>query len=409
MIATLRQRSFGFLWLAGLISVIGDWLIIVALPFYIYEQTGSPLAVGGLFVAYYAPRILVSPLAGLIVDRLDRKQIMVVSDLARVPLLLALLAVHSPAQLWILYLAIFVEASLGQFFLPAKGALVPQLVEDAQLTAANALNALNTNLGRLLGSAAAGVVLATWGLAGIALIDAASYGISALLIAGVAVRRAPQPGAERLTTTLREDLRAALEIVRRQRVVRGLFIVFGVVNFADSITALLFVVFVQDILGVGAPELGWLLAAGAAGGITRRGRRGAAQPGDGARAPDCTGRGGRGCVLSADVSRAHAGCGSGAPGAARAAPALHERERRDAAATAGYRCLPRACACRVLRACWPALCAGAGRGEPAQHAARHYRLARQRHSALPDRRGARSAATPLSLTATHARSARSRR
>lgn len=270
MIATLRQRRFGTLWLAGLISVIGDWLIVAALPFYVYEQTKSPLAVGGLFIAYYAPRVLVSPLAGVLVDRLDRKRILVVTDLARVPLLLALLAVHGPAQLWILYLAVLAESALGQFFLPAKGALLPQLVDNGQLTAANALNALNTNVGRLLGSALAEVTLATWGLAGIALIDAASYGLSGLLIASITIARAQPLAAPRTAvpqTTLWDELRAALQIVRRERVVRGLFVVFGAVNLADSITALLFVVFVQDILGAGAPELGWLLAAGAAGGM----------------------------------------------------------------------------------------------------------------------------------------------
>lgn len=101
MIAALRQQQFGRLWLAGLISTTGDWLIVTALPFYIYAQTGSPLAVSGLFIVYYAPRILVSPLAGVVVDRLDRKRILVVTDLARVPLLVALLAVQSPAQLWV--------------------------------------------------------------------------------------------------------------------------------------------------------------------------------------------------------------------------------------------------------------------------------------------------------------------
>lgn len=270
MIATLRHGPFARLWLAGLISVIGDWLIVAALPFYVYEQTRSTLAVGALFVAYYAPRVLVSPLAGVVVDRLDRKRILVVSDLARVPLLLALLAVQGPAQLWVLYLAVFLEASLAQFFLPAKGALIPNLVDETQLAAANALNALNTNVGRLLGSAAAGVTLASGGLAAIAVVDALSYGLSGLLIATIPVRRTAQAAeqtAAEARASLWEDLRTALAIVRRRRVVRGLFIVFGVVNFADSITALLFVPFVQEILGGGAPELGWLLAAGAAGGM----------------------------------------------------------------------------------------------------------------------------------------------
>lgn len=269
MIALLREPRFRLLWLAGLTSVIGDWVIVAGLPFYVYEQTRSPLAVGGLFLAYYAPRILVSPLAGVLVDRLDRKQILVASDLARVPLLVALLAVQSPAELWILYLAVFLEASLGQFFLPAKGALIPQLVDETQLTTANALNGLNTNLGRLIGSALAGVTLAAWGLAGIALLDAASYAISGLLIVGISMRRERQsvPPMEAPRAVFWDELQAGLVIVGRQRIVRGLFIVFGVVNLADSITALLFVIWVQDILGAGAPALGWLLAVGAAGGM----------------------------------------------------------------------------------------------------------------------------------------------
>src|SRR6185436_4822693 len=127
MIRVLRQRNFALLWFAGLISMIGDWMLFIALPIHTYRLTHSSLATGIMFIAGTVPRIFIGSVAGVFVDRWDRRQTMVVADLSRVFLLLLLLFVLSSESLWIVYVVAFLQATISQFFGPAENALLPQL------------------------------------------------------------------------------------------------------------------------------------------------------------------------------------------------------------------------------------------------------------------------------------------
>ncbi len=95
MLAILRQRNFALLWFGGLVSMVGDWVLITALPFYIYAQTGSTLAAGAILIASTVPSLLFSSISGVFVDRWDRRRIMIVANLARGGLMLLLLLVRS--------------------------------------------------------------------------------------------------------------------------------------------------------------------------------------------------------------------------------------------------------------------------------------------------------------------------
>ena len=90
MLATLRQRNFALLWFGGLISFAGDWALIIALPVFVYDLTGSTLATGAMFIIQILPRVLLAPVAGVFVDRWDRKRVMVISDIIRGVILLSL-------------------------------------------------------------------------------------------------------------------------------------------------------------------------------------------------------------------------------------------------------------------------------------------------------------------------------
>src|SRR5713101_2598217 len=100
MLSVLRQRNFGLLWFGQLISIIGDWVLFVALPFYVYDMTGSALATGTMFAAQLLPSLLLGSLAGVFVDRWNRKRVMIGADVLRGCVLLLLLVVRSPEQLW---------------------------------------------------------------------------------------------------------------------------------------------------------------------------------------------------------------------------------------------------------------------------------------------------------------------
>ncbi|MBO0795593.1 MAG: MFS transporter, partial [Ktedonobacteraceae bacterium] len=125
MLAVLRRRDFALLWLGQLISLTGDWVLFITLPFYVYQLTGSALATGAMFVVQILPRALFGSLAGVFVDRWSRKWTMIASDLSRAGLLLFLLFFHSRDQVWLVYVIGTLETSISLFFTPARSAIVP--------------------------------------------------------------------------------------------------------------------------------------------------------------------------------------------------------------------------------------------------------------------------------------------
>jgi len=130
MLAALRQRNFALLWFGQLISLTGDYVLIVALPFYTYQLTGSVLATGVMFLVQALPGLFLGSLAGVFVDRWDRRWTMIASDLLRAGVLLFLLLVRSRDLVWIIYAVAFTEQLVSLFFIPAKGAIIPNLVEE---------------------------------------------------------------------------------------------------------------------------------------------------------------------------------------------------------------------------------------------------------------------------------------
>jgi MFS family permease len=183
--ATLRCRPFALVWCAGLISQSGDWVLITALPYALYALTGSPLAAGLIWIAYYLPGLLFGSVAGVFVDRWDRRRTMVAVNLLQAGVLLSLLLVRTASSVWVAYLATFAAATLAQFFVPAEHALLPRLVGEEHLQEANALASLTDNLARIIGPALGGVALGAFGLAAAALLDSASFLLSAALIAAI--------------------------------------------------------------------------------------------------------------------------------------------------------------------------------------------------------------------------------
>lgn len=275
MLTVLRQRNFALLWFGQLVSVIGDWMLWVALPFYIYDLTGSALATGLMFMIVTLPRILLGSLAGVFVDRWDRKWTMIIADLLRAVVLLLLLAVRSTEWLWLIYLVAFVETSISQFFVPAVNAITPQLVGKEHLIAANSLESLNDNLSRLVGPSLGGALLGLFGLPAVVVLDTASYLVSGAMIFLISLPPAPaqeqvRPANTDATATwsaLWRDWLEGLRLIKGERLVTGLFTVAGIALLGDSMITVLIVPFVEKILGVGALEFGWLLTARGVGGI----------------------------------------------------------------------------------------------------------------------------------------------
>src|SRR6476660_5322653 len=132
----MKNRNFRFLWLGQVISDFGDSLTNLALLFLINKLTGSTAALATMLIVLTVPQITFGLVAGVYVDRLDRKRIMIVSDLLRGLLVLGFVPVASPNLGWLLYVVAFVQASIGTRFTPARSALLPNIVPAAGLMAA---------------------------------------------------------------------------------------------------------------------------------------------------------------------------------------------------------------------------------------------------------------------------------
>jgi MFS family permease len=276
MLAVLRQRDFSLLWFGGVLSVIGDYFLFIALPFFVYERTGSVLATGAMFAAETLPRLLFGSVAGVFVDRWDRKRTMVFADLSRAVVLLPLLAVAAGGPLALVYVVAFVEASLSMFFLPAKSAIIPNLVAERDLTAANSLDSLSEEVPSLIGPLLGGALLGVVGLSGLVLLDIATYLASALLISLISVPTAAQEGDEPDVTpevavsawanALKEWL-AGLRLIVRDRSVAVLFGIISVATVGEGAVTVLWIIFFRDVLGGGAQEFSYFIAAYGVGGI----------------------------------------------------------------------------------------------------------------------------------------------
>jgi len=273
MMTTLRNRNFFLLWSGGLISMIGTWMILAALPFYIYRVTGSALATSGLLMAYIAPGVLFGSVAGVFVDRWDRKRVLVVGNLIQAAIIPLLLLVEANGWIWLIYVVAFFESTVNQFLGPAENALLPTLVDEEQLISANSLNALNDNLARIVGAALGGILLGVVGLNNVVIFDALSYLVAAALIALVIVAPASRPTQSEEDTSVPRWLQiwrewfAGLRLVAENNILRNLFIVIGVALFADAILSALLAVFAQEVAGFTAIDYGWLLTARGIGGI----------------------------------------------------------------------------------------------------------------------------------------------
>lgn len=233
----LRTPDFRRLWLAGLISDTGDWLLLASLPILVYQRTGSTLGTAYAFLIELAPLVLLAPLAGVLADRLDRRRLLVAVSLAQAAALAPLLLSSS---LPVVYTVIAVEAGLAALFDPAKNALLPTLVGPDDLVSANSLVGLNQNLGRLLGAPLGGLLLAAGQLRAIVAADAASFLVAVALIAGLAAGAAtrpdapaaPRPHGHPLT---RPPVPLGLIVVALSSVAQGLFVVLYVVFVARAL------------------------------------------------------------------------------------------------------------------------------------------------------------------------------
>jgi Na+/melibiose symporter-like transporter len=266
------RRDLRLVLSAGIISLTGDWILTIGLIYRVYAVTGSTVASALTMASSFAPQVLLGAVAGVFADRWDRKRTMIAADLLLAAGLLPLLLVHDAAQVWIVFAVMFWEGSVQQFFSPAEQAMVPRLVPDDELMAANAVSGQVSNVSRLAGSALGGILAAAGGIIAVTLIDAASFLASALLLALVRTpgRTAASSEGGSIRARLAQvgaELRDGLQMSARHAVLRALMIFALVTSVGEGIMSTLFTPFVEHVLHGTPQDLGLIVAAQAVGGI----------------------------------------------------------------------------------------------------------------------------------------------
>lgn len=190
----LRIRPFAFLWLGQLVSFLGDMSQSIGIGVFVYLMTGSNLALGAVVALQALPAMLFGPLGGVIVDRTDKKRLMVTCDVVRMVLVGSLALFPSVPYA---YTVSFLVSSLGVIFNTARTATIPLVVGSQLVMAANSFVALSTSMIRIIGPAVGGGLVALSGPALAFGANAASYAFSAALILAAALPTAPADGKER--------------------------------------------------------------------------------------------------------------------------------------------------------------------------------------------------------------------
>jgi MFS family permease len=255
----LAIRDFRLLFVGQAMSNWGDGLTTITLLILTQRLTGSTAAVAGTAIAIALPQLLLGMLAGVYVDRWDRRKVMVASDIVRGVLVLGFIFVGSADRLWLLYLIAFLQAAVGTFFNPAKGAIIPRIVGRERLLAANSVMETARVVFSLLGTAAAGL----WAGFGDALwlifvLDGATFIVSAAFESAITTpSRAERPAEPpKVLAEMVSGIKAAFS----NRILVGILAGAGVLMFGLGAVNVLLVPFVVDDLGVSEAWFGALEA-----------------------------------------------------------------------------------------------------------------------------------------------------
>jgi len=251
----LRLRDYRQIWMGQAVSDIGDGTTFLLLLLVVNELTHSTTALAIMSIALVVPKFTVGLLAGVFVDRWDRRRTMLGADLLRMVVVLGFAGAAMAGQVWLLVVLGLLESAIGSFFTPARGALIPHVVPREALPSANSLSQATMVVASVIGSAIAGVLFGVYHAAwpGFVL-DAATFGISFLVVLRVsplAGRISPdQDGPHEAPGGVLRAMRAGAAVVRGSRLLTGTLLAATVTMLGLGAVNVLFVPLLVDELHV---------------------------------------------------------------------------------------------------------------------------------------------------------------
>jgi MFS family permease len=271
----LKQSGFRNLWLGQIVSQIGDYFAFLALTVVVSgfstDLQQITLQVTGLMISFTLPRLIFGLLAGVFVDRWDRRRTMLFSDIARAGITLLMIPAFLASNLFAIYALAFVMSAVATLFNPAKGALIPNLVPTEQLLAANSLSQTSQTLAILIGPALAGFTLKTVGTGNewvAFIVDSVSFAISAIAIWLIRIpphlsQPTPQPDQSAIRNSqsaigrVWQELLVGLKALFLNRTMATLTAIFTITMLGIGAINVLWVIYLKTRFGFDGTELAW--------------------------------------------------------------------------------------------------------------------------------------------------------
>lgn len=213
-----RRPGFRWLWLGGLISLLGDWLSYVALSLLVIRSGQGAFALAIVFAGHVLPHVVVAPFAGVLADRIDKRRLLIGIELAQATVVLGMVAAATAKWIVAVQALLFLRTSIGALAYSAKQAAIRELVEEDELVDANAIDAATWSIAFAMGTALGGVVA----LAGVPIalgLDALTFVLGAVVFFALPPLQNSEAEALSLANTLRRtlsDLREATGIALRK-------------------------------------------------------------------------------------------------------------------------------------------------------------------------------------------------
>jgi DHA3 family macrolide efflux protein-like MFS transporter len=256
--SVFRKRDFRLLWSAQLVSTVGTALTDLAAGILVFRVTGSALSVGLMFMAVSIPTLFVGLIAGVFVDRYDRRKIMVIADLLRAGIVASIPFLIS-INLAFLYIAVALVSAISQFFNPANDALLPEVASDEELAAANSWIMISSFGSTSVGFALSGLLAAAFDINWAFWLDAVTFLISASCLLFVRVGKVETQERTSVKVVV-ENLKEGIATLLGTPILRSLFLVSAPVYLSFGLWNVLLLPFALHVLNAG--EFGYGLQEG---------------------------------------------------------------------------------------------------------------------------------------------------
>ncbi|MCD6494996.1 MFS transporter [Candidatus Bipolaricaulota bacterium] len=252
-----RNRSFVLVWAGQSLSMFGSRLTYIALLWWVLEKTGSAAALAGVAIATALPTLFFGPIAGVFIDRLDRRKLMLAMNLVNGLIIgaAATLLLIGLLQIWEIYVFTILASTATLFHRPSLQSSIPNLVPGEQLTKANSLYQISSGAAGIAGPALGGILVGMIGSGPTMWVDAFTFLIAAISLVASSFP-SPRMHAGRGLSSVLSDIATGFRFLYDRKVLFFMLLLFALINFVLAPTSILFPIMAKDVLHTGARGFG---------------------------------------------------------------------------------------------------------------------------------------------------------